>query len=81
MASSPTYVSLADVAARANSDQDFFAAVVANIDSPNSGLAPYEMQLSPADEERLRNGLRAIMDVDLQFRAFGGWGRWPRFDF
>ena len=39
------------------------------------------MQLSEADAETLRKGIAAIAKVDLKFQAFGGWGRWPRFNF
>ena len=74
-------VTLRDVAARANKDPEFFAAVVKQATDPNKALLKYEMQLSKADAETLRKGITAIAKVDLEFQAFGGWGRWPGFGF
>jgi len=74
-------VTLRDVAARANKDPEFFDEVVKNATDPNRALVKYEMQLSQADAETLRKGIAAIAKVDLEFQAFGGWGRWPRFNF
>ncbi|HEX2444163.1 MAG TPA: hypothetical protein VHJ77_09490 [Vicinamibacterales bacterium] len=79
MANGPRTVTLNEVAERANSDPDFFEAVVAHFTEPNRGLAPFEMRLSEADEIRLKAGLTAIKYIDIDFQQFGGWGRWPRF--
>ena len=79
MANGPRLVTLNEVAERANSDPDFFEAVVAHFTEPNRGLAPFEMRLSDADEIRLRAGLTTIKYIEIDFQTFGGWGRWPRF--
>jgi hypothetical protein len=79
MANGPRTVTLNEVAERANSDPDFFEAVVAHFTEPNRGLAPFDMRLSEADEIRLRAGLTAIKYIDIDFQQYGGWGRWPRF--
>ena len=81
MAEGPKLVTLTEIAERANEDADFFEAVVEHATNPNAALAPYEMRLSTQDADRLRAGLSAIKAVDLEFQQFGGWGRWPRFDF
>ena len=74
-------VTLRDVAARANKDPEFFAEVVKNATDPNRVLLKYKMQLSETDAETLRKGITTIAKVDLEFQAFGGWGRWPSFNF
>ena len=74
-------VTLRDVAKRANKDPEFFAAVVQQATDPNQALSKYEMQLSREDADTLRKGITAIAKVDLEFQAFGGWGRWPGFEF
>jgi hypothetical protein len=74
-------VTLNDVAERANHDAEFFKAVVAHVTNPNAGLARYKMRLSTEDEDRLRTALVTINNIDLDFQQFGGWGRWPGFEF
>jgi hypothetical protein len=79
MANGPRLVTLMEVAERANSDPDFFEAMVAHFTEPNRGLLTFDMRLSDADEIRLRAGLTTIKYVEIDFQQFGGWGRWPRF--
>lgn len=74
-------VTLRDVAARANEDPEFFEEVVKQVTDPNRALLKYDMRLSEADAETLRKGIATIAEVALEFQAFGGWGRWPRFNF
>ena len=73
------YTPLRDVAARANSDPDFFQAVIDNRTSLTDVLSRYGFQLSDKDAAFLDEGLRTVECVRDEFvMALGGWGRWPR---
>ena len=75
-------VTLKQVAARANKDPKFFKDVVAKPLSVRATLAKYEMRLSLKEELILKAGIAQIRKVESKFfTSFGGWGRWPTFNF
>jgi len=71
------YSTLAEVAARANDDEDFFRAVIEGASNVDAVLARYDLKLSRRDRAFLEKGLRTVEKVRAQFSAVGGWGRWP----
>jgi hypothetical protein len=71
------YASIEAVARRADSDPEFFQAVIDGQKNVNSVLAGYGMELSQKDAAFLTKGLRTVLRVRNDFAALGGWGRWP----
>jgi hypothetical protein len=73
------YTSLQDVAARADSDPDFFQAVIDNRANLTDVMRRYGFELSKKDAAFLNKGLKTVERVRDEFAmALGGWGRWPR---
>jgi hypothetical protein len=70
-------VTLAEVAARANEDPDFFVAVAESVKDPNRALRRFDLKLSPRDAATLRKGLRQVIEIGQAFDRRGGWGAWP----